>query len=299
MNEEETSQLVDSTLKRIVRYDPTAFLKLAGISVSGKSVRFEDASVIQKEFRGDQICILADESRNDIGGVYFEYQMAPKQLDVVNWIAKWAGLISRFPFPVALLVIYLHKGSYATFHRELSARVGVLETKATFDVLLLWESLDVIRTGAIPALIPLMTLCEDNPSLATFREEIDLIQRAELSIEDREELITFAFLIARRDMNRELLLPIVKEIYPMNRLPDIFEEAFDEVLKDRDAKNEAKGKADEARSILLMLCERRLGAPKQSVIVQLEAISNIDALHALIRDFERYENWDEMLKQPE
>ena len=43
-----------------------------------------------------------------------------------------------------------------------------------------------------------------------------------------------------------------------------------------------------------MLCERRLGEPFKSVLVQLEENDDLDALHALIRDFDKYESWDEI-----
>ena len=292
MNEEETSQIVDTTLKRIIRYDPSAFLKLTGMSVFDKTVRFEDTSVIQKEFRADQLCILTDASGIDIGGVYLEYQMSPKLEDVVKWISKWIGFNERFPFPVALLAIYLHKGKYASFHSKFSSQVGNLRTKAEFDVLLLWNHLDVIRSGEIPALIPLMTLCEEKPTIETFRQEIELIQKTELPGNEKDDLITFSFLIARKDLSREILLTVVKEMHPMNQLPDILEDLFDEVLKERDTKSEAR----EARSILLMLCAKRLGEPAPEVVSRLEKIESIKALRALIRDFDRYESWDEIFK---
>ena len=299
---EETYHTVDTTLKRIIRYDSTAFLRLARVSISDKTVRFEDTSVIQKEFRADQVCILTDNSGKDIGGVYLEYQFTPKPEDVVKWIAKWSSLNERLPYPVALLAVYLNIGKYASFHSEFSTQVGVLKTRTEFDVLLLWNHLDAIRSGAIPALIPLMTLCEEKPTVETFREEIELIHKTELPVKEKDDLFTFSFLIARKDLSREILLPILKEIYSMNRLPDIFEEAFEEVLKDRDAKNEAIGKAigeakgevKEARAILMMLCERRLGEPSKSIGAQLEATDNLDALHALIRDFDKYESWEEI-----
>ena len=63
----------------------------------------------------------------------------------------------------------------------------------------------------------------------------------------------------------------------MNRLPDIFEEAFDEVLKVRDTKSESK----DARSILIMLCDKRLGDPSPEVVSRLEKIKSIKELHAL------------------
>ena len=76
----------------------------------------------------------------------------------------------------------------------------------------------------------------------------------------------------------------------MNKLPDILEDLFDEVLKERDTNSESK----DARSILIMLCDKRLGDPSPEVVSRLEKIESIKALHALIRDFNRYESWDEM-----
>ena len=89
----------------------------------------------------------------------------------------------------------------------------------------------------------------------------------------------------------------------MNQMPDILEDLFEDVLKERDAKSEAKGEAKgeargearEARSILLMLCAKRLGEPSQSVVANMEKIERLETLHALIRDFDKYESWDEML----
>ena len=145
----------------------------------------------------------------------------------------------RLPYPVALLAIYLNRGRYASFHSEFSTQVGILKTRTEFDVLLLWNHLDAIRYGAIPALIPLMTLCEEKPTVETFRQEIELIQKTELPAKEKDYLSTFSFLIARKDLSREILLTVMKEIHPMNQLPDILEDLFENALKDRDAKNEA------------------------------------------------------------
>ena len=159
MDEEETYHIVDTTLKRIIRYDPAAFLKLAGMSVSDKTIRFEDASVIQKEFRADHVCILSDELKKDVGGVYLEYQLIPKLEDVRKWIIKWIGLNDRLPYPVALLAVYLHRGKYASFHSEFSAQVGIDEEVADLGsvVFQVWSDGEKLfdsgtLTGTSPAL---------------------------------------------------------------------------------------------------------------------------------------------------
>ena len=82
-------------------------------------------------------------------------------------------------------------------------------------------------------------------------------------------------------------------MHPINKLPDILEDLFDEVLKARDTKSELK----DARSILIMLCAKRLGEPSPEVVSRLEKIESIKELHALIRDFDRYESWDEIFEE--
>ena len=94
----------------------------------------------------------------------------------------------------------------------------------------------------------------------------------------------------------------------MNTLPPIVEDMFGDALRERERqrelqgeergekRGEAVGARNEARGTLLRLYTKRLGAPSTEVVARLEAIENIEQLHAMINRYdEQTETWEQLL----
>jgi predicted transposase YdaD len=304
--------LIDIAVKRLVRDNPAAFLPMVGFQTAPYRVRFEDTAIQQRERRADQTCILTDETGEVSGVVYLEYQLKPEADKLIEWVSKWAELLQRFKAPVAMLVIYLERGQYATFPADLRSRLPAplssLETVVTFNTVRLWEFADQIRSGEYIDFVPLLPLCEEAPDEATVREQVALIRSSDLDEARKEELLSLSVLVASRDVARSILLGIIEEVFAMEVLPPIVEDMFGKALREREQQSRKEGEEigrkegeeigalKDARAIVVRLYAKRLGAPSAEIIRRLEAIEAIEALHALIDRYDdQIESWEQLL----
>jgi hypothetical protein len=137
---------------------------------------------------------------------------------------------------------------------------------------------------------------------------VSLIQRANLDEERKQELLSLSFLVASRDVARGILLSLVREVFSMDTLPTIVEDMFGDALRKRELQSEKRGEErgekrgevvgalKDARTILVRLYSKRLGAPSPDVVDQLEAIDNIESLHTMIDRYdEQPESWEQLL----
>jgi hypothetical protein len=295
-DEESANNVVDISIKRIVRDNPAAFLELAGFQVEPALVRFEDTAIQQRERRADHTCIITDVNGKPRGIIYLEYQTVPDPTLIEDWIWKWIGLVKRFSVPVVILIVYVHKGNYATFHNQYTAKLDSLETTVRFDTFRLWDRTNEIRSGKYPDFIPLLALCAEHPTEATVREQVALIRSLELTEERKNELISLSFVLASRDIARNILLTLIEETFAMKTLPPIVEDMFGEVLREREQRQTSDAKLTEAGDILLLLYTKRLGTPSPEVIERLQAIQQLEQLHALIARYDdQIESWDQLL----
>ncbi len=292
--------LIDISIKRLVRDNPSAFLELIGFTVAPNQVAFEDTAIQQRERRADHVCLLKSEDGTLRGVLYLEYQLIPDSTIIADWLWKWVGLVQRFPVPVVLLVIYMHRGNYATFHPIYRASIDPFETVVHFDTVHFWECAPQIRSGKYPDFIPLLPLCEEHPTEATVREQVALIQGLQIDEERKQELLSLSFLIASRDIARGILLRILREVYSMNTIPTIIDDMFGNVLRQRELQREKHGEAVGTRDTLLRLYTKRLGTPSPAIITQLETIDDIEVLRALIDRYdEQIESWEQLLHSTE
>src|SRR5437660_1752561 len=119
--------VIDISLKALIREAPAAVLRLAGIHVSPDSVRVEDSALNLPELRADHVLILQDEEPTS--AVYLEYQLHADPGVLPDWFAKCAGLTRQLGIPVVLLAIYLEKGDRATFPNSYCVEIGGARTE--------------------------------------------------------------------------------------------------------------------------------------------------------------------------
>ena len=209
--ESETHNPIDVSMKMLIRGRPEAALSLAGLEANTLKYRFEDTSVLTREYRSDQVMIL------DIPklAISWEYQLAPKADTLRNWFAKCANLTIQLDMPVLLVAIYLEKGDYATFLDRHETTFGSLTTLFQFNAIKLWEHADRIRSGELIELAPLLILCDNQPRVETVQEEIYLISNSNLPPAKQFELYQTVFRIAGARLPKEVIDVFYQEINAM------------------------------------------------------------------------------------
>lgn len=208
----------------------------------------EDANLNLPELRADQVFVRLNPDGSRRYAVYTEYQAAPDQGQLPGWCAKWGMLVRQLKIGVAMLVIYVEKGDYATFPDSYIMQEDGWDTTLRFNRICLWEHTDRIRRGDLPELAPLLSLYEEHATEATLREEIKLIDGIALPDEAREDLLSLAVRVASRRFPLDLLRNVFREEMEMERHP-IVEEYFQEVAARARAVGEAIGKARTAEEI--------------------------------------------------
>src|SRR5438128_3055366 len=104
-------------------------------------------------------------------------------------------------------------------------------------------------------LAPLLVLCEDNPSVATLREERDLIRAVPGPPQLQNELLAIAVMVGTRYFARELLLELFREEMAMLKEASVFQDW----LTEAEAQGEARGEAQGVRRVALRLLRESFG----------------------------------------
>jgi hypothetical protein len=70
---------------------------------------------------------------------------------------------------------------------------------------------------------------------------------------------------------------------------------YQAIIRKGEAKGEAKGKTEEARKILLLMGQKRFGAPTPEVIAALDGLSDVAKLEELTVRLLEATSWQELL----
>jgi predicted transposase YdaD len=71
---------------------------------------------------------------------------------------------------------------------------------------------------------------------------------------------------------------------------------YQAILEEGEAIGEAKGKAEEARKMLLLQGRERFGEPSAKVVALLDAVTDLSRLEALLIRLLHVKTWDELLR---
>ena len=211
---EEPQNIIDISLKALIRRQPNALLRLVGMEVDLGLLRIEDANINNPELHADNVLILDAPEIPEPFAIYLEYQLQPKPDLLATWFTKCGGLTKQLGLPVLLLVVYVTKGNYATFPGRYLVTRGPLTTNFDFTVIKLWEHASQIASGMFPELAPLLVLCEDTPTEATVAREVALIRQSQLPVEVQSELLAIALSIATRSFRERYWKPYFERSYP-------------------------------------------------------------------------------------
>jgi len=250
-------------------------------------------SVALPEFRADQVLVTSDDRGAARFGVHFEYQTRPDRSVLLEWCLKSVALNRQLRFPVFLVALFLQRGDRATFPSSYMLREGPLLFRFRFNAVRLWEHTELLRSGELPELAPLLFLCEDSPGEEVIRKERELIRSASVEPTLRSDLIAVTYAIGTRWFLRGVLNALFKEEMPLLKdagiISDWLEEARTQAIAEGLAagmaegliegrvegrvegrlEGLAEGRAIEARRLTLRLPRNRFGELPAEVVQQI------------------------------
>ena len=273
----EAQDLLDRSLKLLTRRAAPALCRLAAIAVDPAQIRFEDTAVNVAEHRADTVLLLGAEDDPDRWGWHLEYQLEPDPRVISGWLLKNAIFNSGLGLPVVLTVLYLTRGDRATFPDRIWVRGGGRANDHGFDTLRLWEHAELIASGALPELAPLLALCEANPGPATLQREREMILGLDAPQAVKSDLLAVALMVGLRFFDRGVLESVFREELLMLKEVEFIHELFADEIADAGARGaalgEARGEAQASRRLLLGLLQARFGALPANVVARIEQTS--------------------------
>lgn len=263
------SNPIDTTIKPLFRGHPQALFRLVGLQVDPAAVRFEDTAINLAELRADQVFVYHDAANRRDCALYVEYQLEPDPSLLETWFLKCAGLHKQLGFPAVLMVIYLERGNRATFPNLYAFSLGNLSNAFHFETVRLWEHRNRIEAGELWELAPLLVLCENNPTEATLRREVELIVNSPASPAEQADLLAFTLRVGGRSFSRQVLEGIFREMLPMVQGATIIEDW----IAAGEARGEAQGRLEQTRELTLKMLRSRFGTlsePAEERVHKLE-----------------------------
>ncbi len=269
----ETTNIVDITIKALMRRTPEAIFRLAGVSQGSNPIQLEDTSISNPELRADQVFLVGEKGAPDSGAIYLEYQLHPKRDLLSTWFTKCGGLEYQLGRPVILLALYLSRGEYASFPTGYEKTVGGLKNSFHFQSVLLWEHQDQLERGEYPELAPLLILCQSEPTLDTVQLEIDIVRRSNLDVSLQNDLLSMILSIASREFSRDMLKILFKKEIDMGLYDTVYDDWIREAEKRAEERGEERGEA-KIRRLCLKMLSLRLGELPLEVV---ESINNANS----------------------
>lgn len=289
---------IDTSIKALIRGQPAVLFRLLNQTPAPEQCRWEDTAVNQPELRADQVLIVGTPDAPDQGAIYVEYQLIPDPALLTTWAAKWSGLLRQLGLPTSLLVLYLERGAFATFPDRLKLVVNGISTEWTFTTVRLWEYADRIRNGELWELAPALVLCEDNPTEATVRREVELIVNSPATEAEQANYLAYALRIAGRSFARPVLERIFQEMLPMVKGATIIDDWIAEAEARAEARGETKGRTEgavgEAREMALRVLRARFGKLPDAKVQQVARL-DITGCETLVERLVRGAGLEELL----
>src|SRR5438552_1462284 len=92
--------IIDRSVKALIRRVPSAFFRLAEVDVDPAAVRPGDVAVNLPEFRADQVFTVGSEDDPRRWAIHLEYQLQPDQRVLKGWLLKNFALSVQLDIPV-------------------------------------------------------------------------------------------------------------------------------------------------------------------------------------------------------
>ena len=163
-----------------------------------------------------------------------------------------------------------------------------------YRVVRLWQVPAEQLLAGGPGVLPLALLgAVPDASLAGVLRRMDERLVGEVGPAARETLLMAAFLLAGLRMDPAAAAELFRGVGYMEESA-----TYQMILKQGEAKGEVRGKAEEARAILMRLGRRRFGPADASTTATLAAIDDIERLERLSERLLEVHDWADLLATP-
>jgi hypothetical protein len=270
--------VIDLSLKELARCVPDALFRFLGVEARREQIRIVDPGVIVKELEADSVLLYSGDGGEPEWGLHLEYQFQPDRRELRRWALKALSLSEHLNLDILLVVLYLRKGSRASFPREYRAG-GAITNRFEFETVCLWEEAERIRGGDVPELAPLLVLCEDGPPEAVLVEERDLIREAGFPAPIERELLALAYVLGIRYATRRVLDAVFGKELPMLKDAGIISEWIEEAQAEGRAEGRAErqpeirseGRVEGIRHLLRVFLTNRFGRVPDALSARIDS----------------------------
>lgn len=266
--------ILDQCLKVLTRRAYPAVFRLFEAEIDPATVRFEDAALNVPEHHADNLMVIETPDPENRWALLLEIQSRPEPAKLHSWRYKAAGAEKVLDCPVLLAVLYLERGSYATFPNRELIRGGPLRNAYEFETVRLWEHADRIAGGDLPELAPVLLLASADKTEAVLQHERKLILNLAVSPEQRRDLLAVATMVGSRYFTGETLRRIFREEMAMLKDVDFIQEWIDE----GEARGRVEGETRGIRTALIRLVRARFGTLTPDLEARLEELTAEQAL---------------------
>lgn len=170
---------------------------------------------------------------------------------------------------------------------------GSMVVEFRYQVLRVWEQIaEELLAGSL-ALLPLATLTDDAQSIlpsvvSRMQQRID----AEATEQQARELWASTYLLMGLRYKTSIIDTLLKGVRQLEEST-----TYQSLLARGEAKGEIKGRLAEARRMLILLGNKRLGAPSDAVQARLAAITSRERIENLALNVSDVETWDDLLAE--
>jgi hypothetical protein len=279
----------DATLKDMGRASPDGFLAAFDRSPHGPLKLLNvDLSTVT---RAADLLIGLGEPLEEI--VHLDFQSSAAAWKHADILVYNALAFAHYRVPVHSLVLLLRPEAAHTSMTGMisyAPRPGRGNMNFGYEVVRLWErpaeELLAADLGVVP-LAMLGRLPEDQSleeGLASIAKR--MVERIQSAPADRQiKLLTDAYLLTGLRIGRDVAANIFRGVRAMHE-----SDTFLAILEE----GEEKG----SRSAILAVGEERFGPPEQSLVAQLNLITDLERLKRMIRRTVKAANWEEILDTP-
>lgn len=280
----------DATTKYLVESNPGAWLAYLGLPASGP------ASVVNPEL--STIAAEADHVLRVEGPspwlLHLEFQ-ASHDAALPQRLLRYNVLVSsRHEAPVWSIVVLLRQaadGPGLSGAAEQRLPWGDLAHTFRYGVMRLWrQPLERALSGGLTTL-PLAPLTDEaQPVLPEVIRRLDERISREADPAEAATLWTATYLLLGLRHSREVANRLLQGVRAMRE-----SSTYQAILLEGEEKGRAEGRVEEARNILRMLGEDRLGQPDALTSAAIDSLTDVERIEALTRRLLRVSSWAELL----
>jgi predicted transposase YdaD len=235
--------------------------------------------------------------------LHFDFQSGPDAALPRRVLVYNVLLHDSYDLPVHSVVILLRpradRGDL-TGTLSYAARPGRGRLEFSFEVIRLWqvpvERLLASGLGTLP-----LAVLAQMPAGRTLDEALPeviarLIERieSETPAEQGRILLTATYVLMGLRLSRQRAIELFQGVRKM-RDSDTYQAILDEGRAEGLIQGEARGRAEEARQLLLRLGRKRLGEPEATVEATVRAIDDLERLELLAERVSDVKSWPELL----